>query len=1291
MTLVSAALGASAAAAPTDPAGGPAALLEAAQRARSAAASLPADAKVDGALAAATGPVTAFVEYTAAPGVEVAAAGGSPAAVQAAAARTEAVAEAVVPQRGGVAARSAAAAPTRVATLTNLVAGSLVTGDAATLRALADSPDVVSVRRITPRTLHNAAAVEFTRTLQAWQQTGQTGEGVSIGVVDTGLDYTHAAFGGPGTEEAFAAAYGTDGTGPVPEGLYDPAKFLGGIDLAGPTYNADTTSESYQPVPAPDANPIDSTEEVGGGHGTHVAGTAAGYGVLSDGTTFDGDHTALESVADWRVGPGTAPRAGIYALKVFGDEGGSTDLTTLALDVAADPDGDGDFSDRLDVVNMSLGSDYGPADDVENQVVTALTALGTSVVMSAGNNGDLTDTGGSPGNTAAGLAVASSISSPQTFDALEVVEAADASLVGLHPAQNSIPYTGPDVTAPVAYVGPTFDGCLPFTAEQAAEVAGKIAYLWWDDDDATRECGSAARNANAAAAGAAGTLLPTDEPVFAAGISGTADIPMVQMTATITDALLPEITAETLTLRIGPERASSIVVDEGTGDMLSSFSSRGVHGSLGWSKPDVAAPGQGILSARAGGGTASANNSGTSMASPHVAGITALVRSAHPGWQPYQVKAAVVNTATHDVYTDPDRQGETYAPERVGAGRVDGLDAVTATTLAYNSASPDATSVSFGVVDVAADAVTLQRTVTVENTGSTAASWTTDVTSATTAGGATITATPERLTVPAGGTGLVTLTLTADPDTLERDLDPTSDTLQQGIPREYVPTVSGRLVLTSGDTELRVPVQAAPRLVADLEAGDVTFADAGSTEAALPLTGRGVAQGGWFSLVTPLVLAAESPKLEDEPEDPQSPSTRAAADLRYVGWASDAKAIEAAGGDPDDATLGIGIAVDGDWSALGTGASYLVVDTDVDGDGTADLETYAEKLTGTDITIVWTVDLATGDVLDTQLLNGLAGSVDNGAFDSSVVVLPMNLAAVGIEPGDTPTVSVYTTSYDGPDPSGIRDEVPPFTVDPYDPPLWFESNIGEVGVLASLGEDGVELPVHRRADVTDARVLVLQHLDASPVERAEVVEVTVPDAVATTTTLSVQDRDYAGQRLTLSAQVRPLGAAGTVAFVDGGTTIGTAPVGRNGTAQLTTTLGAGEHSVTAVFTPEQGAYASSTSAPALFSLAPSPSSVRATPEENRVEAGTSPVLDVTVRGSHVDPTGTVTVRLGDTVLGSAELAGTGRTATAEVVLPDDLPVGKHAVTVSYAGTADLAPATTTTSFRVLAAAQQSAA
>ena len=95
-----------------------------------------------------------------------------------------------------------------------------------------------------------------------------------------------------------------------------------------------------------------------GGHGSHVAGTVGGSGVRSDGTPFPGPYDGNVPFSSLRIGPGVAPKASLYALRVFGCSG-STGLVTQALEWAIDPNKDGDFSDHLDVVNMSLGSEFG--------------------------------------------------------------------------------------------------------------------------------------------------------------------------------------------------------------------------------------------------------------------------------------------------------------------------------------------------------------------------------------------------------------------------------------------------------------------------------------------------------------------------------------------------------------------------------------------------------------------------------------------------------------------------------------------------------------------------------------------------------------------------------------------------------------------------------------------------------------------------------------------------------------------------------------------------------------------
>ena len=69
-----------------------------------------------------------------------------------------------------------------------------------------------------------------------------------------------------------------------------------------------------------------------------------------------------------------------------------------ALDWALDPNGDDDYSDHLDIVNLSLGSDYSAEDDPENTMIDKLASYGVLSVVAAGNAGDITLVGGSPGN-----------------------------------------------------------------------------------------------------------------------------------------------------------------------------------------------------------------------------------------------------------------------------------------------------------------------------------------------------------------------------------------------------------------------------------------------------------------------------------------------------------------------------------------------------------------------------------------------------------------------------------------------------------------------------------------------------------------------------------------------------------------------------------------------------------------------------------------------------------------------------------------------------------------------------
>ncbi len=1261
-----------------------------------------ATAKLDGskvsrALRQASGQVTAFVQLRADSAVDLAQDGKSKSAVRAQEKKITALADDLVPQ-AATEKSARTSEPRQLAVTSNLVAGVMVLGDAAKVRELAADDNVVAVYRIVPKQPLNKGTDSFTRAVDTWAAPGgATGAGVKVGIIDTGIDYTHASFGGEGTVEAYEEAYGADGTGPIPPGSYDPAKFVGGYDFAGPLYNA-----SSVPVPTPDENPIDNVStSSNSGHGTHVAGTTAGYGVTATGETFAGDYATITDLADFEVGPGSAPEAELYGLKVFGDAGGSTGLVIQALEWSADPNDDGDFNDRLDILNLSLGSDGSPADDPENLFIDKLTTMGVLSVIASGNGGDVTDIGGSPGNSNSALTVANSVGNSQTFDAIEVTAAPDAGLVGTHAAQNSVNYSGgADAAGEVVGISATFSGCQPFSAEQAALVAGKIAYLYWNDQDAALECGSAARFNNAAAAGAIGVLLSSQTAVFSAGIAGNAVIPGAQLTGTATTALQPAILAGGVEAAVGPSFANAgFEVNPALGDLINPGSSRGVHGSLGVVKPDVAAPGTNISSAASGGGSAASTLSGTSMATPHVAGIAALVTEAHPGWTPEQVKAAVMNTATHDVFTGAGQTGDVYGPERVGSGRVDALSAVQTETLAFASENPAGVSVAFGVVEVAEDVVTLTRTVTVRNLGATPQTYDAAFVDANGNANGAITATPSSLSVPAGQAGLITVKVTLDRDALERTTEPTQDPNVNVIgvlPRDFVSNISGWLEVTPyGNDALRVPVHVAPKPVTEISGADVALGTADS--APLALSGRDVFQPGWYGFTAPLELVATSPKLETS-NAVTSDSVIASGDIRYVGFASDVPAVLADGGTLEDSLISVGVATDGNWATLGSAMIPLVA-TDIDGDGTWDLETAVIKgddaqdslfaltfeVVGEDPT---TGELSWGGLLDYYPINW-GSDFEFSVFDNNQVVVPIGPGWVGIAEGDTPTFRVQTYSPYADAENGIIDEAS-FTADPFTPNYVFSGDFAPPTHVFS--EAGAAITVHRTENTPASGKLLLLHTLNATGARAQVVDVTatIPEepeeptelVVSTTKLVLKPTKASFGSKVTAQITVTAKGdrPTGKVTLKEGTKTLGTATVWTSGasgkaTIALPRNLKVGKHKLVASYSGSETVKPSD--GKATLTISKVKTSLKGATKSWKVKKNTRPNLTVTVsvpKGA-VKATGKVSVKIG-----KKTVTATLKNGKATVRLPKITKTTK--VKVTYAGKSTHAKASKSYTFKI---------
>ncbi len=956
---------------------------------------------------------------------------------------------------------------------TNAVPGVALMADAKALRAVAARSDVLKISPLPRHEVTNASAAQLTRALRTWRKRKNVGAGVRIGIIDTGVDYTHAMFGGVGTTDAFEAIDETaDGWHPALPARAR-TKIAGGYDFVGNGYDASSDDPAVN-TPKPDPNPIDCN-----GHGTHVAGTTGGYGVTAEGRTFTGNYAKLDParVNGMRIGPGVAPGTTLYALKVFGCEG-STNATMAALDWALDPNGDGDFSDKLDIVNMSLGSSYSPPDDPLSDTVAKLTAHGVLTVASAGNEGDLTSVGGNPGNAPSALSVGSSVDAMQLRDGLRVT--APAGVAGTVPGQvsQSYPWAGsPRVSGEVAAIpGPNADGCEPLGDADAANVAGKIAWLEWDDEDATRRCGSAGRTDNVTAAGAIGAIFTSELDKFGAGIAGNADIPVFQLTGTATKRLRAAAEAGTLAVTLDPalrgtikDRTAAIT------DTISDFTSRGEHGSRGIAGPTVTGPGDTITSAGVGTGNDQLTISGTSMSAPHVAGVAALVKKANPKWGVLRLKAAVMNTATADLWTGPNRTGKRYGPIRVGAGRVDTLRAVKNKVLAYAPRADRQASVVFAPVVAGPGSGTVRRTqrIRIDNFAKKRQVLTLKYEPIVKAPGISYQVTPRKLRIPARKSATATVTMTVNRAALRHTMDPTMKAEQLDTARSFVTDASGR-VLIKGKRMRKAPALRVP-VVGTAKPASATTARGRNGQ--IELAGTGVNQGSgttaYRSFVAPMELGARSGSLPVCTATSSSgclynESSRGG-DLQYVGAGS------------DDSLVWFGLASRGSWTDLGSWLEAGVyIDTDTDGE--PDFVTFTLGYPGdltADLPSAFTVDLASGAVVDIQPLNFNWGDVDTNVFDTDVAVLPVSKLALGIGEGDSAPLAYQVETYD-------------YVVEqPLDTTDWiaYDANQPAVAVSGPLFADVGGTAIDYALNGDGGQALLL-HLHGLPGKRAEVVELT---------------------------------------------------------------------------------------------------------------------------------------------------------------------------------------------------------
>jgi subtilisin family serine protease len=638
------------------------------------------------------------------------------------------------------------------------------------LAGLASLPGVVDVLAVRTYHLNNVESVPFIGAPTAWQATGFRGEHIKIASIDTGIDYTHANFGGPGTVDAYQAALATD-TAPPDPALVGPnaPKVKGGIDLVGDAYTGEPTS-----MPVADSNPLDCN-----GHGSHTAGTAAGFGVLADGSTYKGpyDTSAYVNPAQFTIGPGVAPKADLYAVRVFGCTG-DTNVVVDAIDWAVEHD--------MDVITMSLGADVGTAQDADSLASDNAAKAGIIVVASAGNAGPAPYLTGDPSTSNAAISVAAIESHPQYPGAL--LKLSDGQIQTQD--SNGLPVPS-GMTGVVVLINPV-DGSLSLGCDPAeydpSKVAGKLVV--------TARGGNCARVTRAqlgAAAGAAAVALvnnsPGVYPPYEGNISGV-NIPFLGVLESDQATLMAAASTTYLANTVASPSYRQ----------AASFSSGGPRFGDSFLKPNVAAPGVSILSTGFGTGNQGLIESGTSMSAPHVAGVAALATQAHPGWSQRELSAAVVETADPGQLTD-------YAPVTEGAGLVQPLGATRTQAVVLSHEADSGHAISFGFEEFLSNFHS-DRNVTVRNLGDSAIVF--NVTSTRTGGAAhTVHLSSSSIRVPPHSDAPLNVSLTVPVATVGATHDLQGDTL--------FPEVAGYLTLApasaamNGGVTLHVPYYLVPR------------------------------------------------------------------------------------------------------------------------------------------------------------------------------------------------------------------------------------------------------------------------------------------------------------------------------------------------------------------------------------------------------------------------------------------------------------------------------------------------
>jgi hypothetical protein len=671
---------------------------------------------------------------------------------------------------------------TVVGQLTNASNGVLLSIDAAQLPTLSTMGGISSLMLVEDATLALSTTTEYVGANTVRNRNPSIdGSGIRIAILDSGIDFTHRNLGGAGTVAAYQAAYGAASCGPTAQNTTTPiwtSKVVGGYDFVGERWP--TLSSALEPDP----NPIDCQ-----GHGTNVADITAG--LSADGT--------------WK---GMAPGAQLYAFKVCSavDTSCSGLGILQGLDAALDPNLDGDLSDAVDVVNMSLGGNFGQRENPSSAATQNVVRFGVVVSASAGNGGDIPYINGSPSSAPEAIAVAQTQVTGQF--AFPLITSPGGTNANTAPQSWSNPLVS-DISGPLkADPNTSTGGCAAYPANF---FAGSIALI------RRGGCNVSHKTGYATSAGALGVIIDdsaaaNDPPSFSFGGA------LPGVSAYNTTFVITQAAGNALRSALGSGVVNATMSYSGrislNGSMVAS-SSRGPNAGYSLIKPDIGAPGASV-SAVVGTGTGTRPFGGTSGAAPVVSGAAALVLQAHPSLQPHEVKARLMGAADNNIMTNPARTPGVLAPvTRIGAGELRVATAIDNSTVMWDAASPAGTSLAFGYQPTSSSKV-LRKRVVVRNYSAVAKTYAIShsfrYANDAASGGVTLSA-PASVTVPANSSSAFVLTMNINPAGLpvwestgvNGGSNANNGALLAAV--EY----DGYLTLSSGGETVRLPWHVMPR------------------------------------------------------------------------------------------------------------------------------------------------------------------------------------------------------------------------------------------------------------------------------------------------------------------------------------------------------------------------------------------------------------------------------------------------------------------------------------------------